>query len=222
MANKGNSRHLKRLAASNYIRISRKVATYVTKPGPGRHKKERSIAIVTLIKEKLGYARNSDEARKIIKAGIVKVNGKKIREEKYPVGYGDFIELGKDVFRIDVDKKGAINLEKGGAESQVHKVIGKYIAKKGKVMLRIYNGDIIEGSNDAKVGDSVILSNGKISKVLKMEKGAKCKVISGIHSSVVGVVDDISPGSASRESIVKIESGGKTFETVASNVMVIG
>jgi len=222
MANKGNSRHLKRLAASGYLRINRKSATYVAKPNPGRHTLSRSIAVITLIKDKIGYAKNSSEARHIIKAGEVKVNGKVVKEEKYPVGFSDIVEICKEPFIIDVDNKGDIKVEKHSAtEAMPYKVIDKYIAKKGRIMLRLYNGNLIEGSNEVNVGDSVMLSGGKISKVLKMENGAKCKVISGIHSATIGVINDITKGSNSRQKSIKIESGGKTFETVAENVMVI-
>ena len=86
MGSKGNNRHVKRLAAPKYLHIGRKVNAYVTKPNPGRHTLDSSIAISTVLKEKLGVASSAREARRILKSSSVEVNGKVVRDSRYPLG----------------------------------------------------------------------------------------------------------------------------------------
>ena len=56
MASKGSSRHIKRLAVGQYPKVSRKTSTYLAKPRPGRHNLENSVALLVVLRDKLGIA----------------------------------------------------------------------------------------------------------------------------------------------------------------------
>lgn len=226
MASHGNSRHLKRIAASSYQRIDRKVSTYIAKPAPGRHKLGRSVALLVILRDKLGIVANKVEAKKVLKSGGVEVNGKIVRDEKYAIGFGDVVRLVQpnESYSISVAKGAEIKIEKisGKEIARTLKVIGKYLAKGKRVMIRLYDGSALPATKEVMVNDSVVLSGNKVKEVLKLQQGAKCLVMKGAHASETGVVNEIRKGSAASAAMVKIENGGRMFETTLENIMVVG
>lgn len=225
MARHGNARHLNRLASSSYPRVSRKIATYLAKPTPGRHSLARSVALLVILRDKFGFAANKNEARKMIKAGGVEVNGKAVRDDKYPIGFGDTLNFtrSKESYAVGIGKHGYIKLEKAGKEhARTLKVVGKYLSRGSKAMLRLYDGSTVPGAKETRVNDSVVMSGSKVKSVLKFEQGARCLVISGAHASETGIVKEVKKGSATNAASVKVEGEAGTFETPVDNVMVVG
>jgi ribosomal protein S4E len=102
------------------------------------------------------------------------------------------------------------------------KVIGKYIGSGGRIMIRLYDGAVIEGKSEVMVNDSVNVKEGKVESVIRFAKGAKCYVIKGTHSSESGTVKDVIGGTSVRAPLVSIDSGKGSFQTLVENVMVIG
>lgn len=226
MGSKGNNRHIKRLASSKYLHIGRKVEPYVSKPNAGRHTLESSMSISTALKEKLSVALNAKEAKRILKSGNVQVNGKVIKDTHYPLGFGDLIHFkpSSTSFAVGVGSKGVIKFEKveGKEHAHIFKVIGKYIAKGNKEMIRLHDGTVIPSSKGIKVNDSVHLKEGKVHDVLKLQNGARCLVVKGLHASESGVIKEIKDGTALRRATVSIEGKSGVTETLLDNVMVIG
>ena len=226
MASKGSSRHIKRLAVGQYSKISRKTSTYLAKPRPGRHSLGSSIALLVVLRDKLGLAANSKEAKRIIVTGKIEVNGGKVVDEKYPIGFGDVIRLVPtgESYSVGIGNKGAIKIEKSGKEAAARtlKVVGKYAVKGNKIMARLLDGTVLESGNDVRVNDSVVVEKGAIRKTLKFENGARCLVIKGTHASETGKIKEITKGSAVRAQTVKVENGASEFETLADNVMIVG
>ncbi len=227
MSKKGGSGHVKRLAASRYLKINRKASKFVTKPNPGRHSLDSSIALITFLKEKLMNL-NAKEAKKAIASGFVYVNGNVVKDPKFPIGFGDvvYIKPEDSYYRITVGKYGVFSFEKiskEDSEKSTMKVVGKYTSKGGKIMLKLHDGSIMEGSKDVKVNDSVILSKGKIEKVLKFEQGAHCMVYKGIHAPETGKISKITKGDMLMDAKVEIKpEKGESFETVVDNIIVVG
>ncbi len=228
MSNKGAQGHVKRIAANRFMRISRKLSKYVTLADPGRHSGETSVALITVLKEKIGAASNSREARKIIRTGCIEVNNRQVREEKYPLGISDVIHLkgSGEYYRITVARQGMFGIErtnKAALDSLTLKVTGKYVYGKKRLMIRLNNNEVMPaGDNAVKVNDSVVIKGSAVEKVLKFEKGAKCTVISGMHAPASGEIVDIISGTQIRKPSVTIKSGDETFETLVGNIMVIG
>ncbi|MGC8479236.1 MAG: S4 domain-containing protein [Candidatus Micrarchaeia archaeon] len=225
MGVKANRRHIKRLASSKYMGISKKSSSYVAKPLPGRHTKESSIALKTILTEKLKLLSSSREAENVIKEKNITVNHKIITKPLYPVGFGDIIHIEKlnESFLVGRDKNGKITLEKHKEGKQLFKITGKYIAKGKKQMLRLHDGSIINPENikDANVNDSVDIKDGKISSIIKLEEGGKCLVIKGTHASETGIIRKIIKGTETRSSLVSVSSGKENFETTLENIMAI-
>ena len=72
------------------------------------------------------------------------------------------------------------------------------------------------------VNDSVTIKDGKIQKIIKLEKGAKCLVIKGVHASEDGTITEIKKGTALRAATVEIEGNKGNTETLLDNIMVTG
>ncbi|MGC8662548.1 MAG: S4 domain-containing protein [Candidatus Micrarchaeia archaeon] len=227
MSKKGGSGHIKRLAASSYIKINKKASKYVAHPNPGRYSMERSLALITFLKDKLSKM-SAREAKTIISNGEIFINGKIIKEPKYPIGFGDIIFIKPEgaYYKITVGKRGIFAFEKVSKDEEkknIYKVVGKYIAKGGKVMIRLHNGNIMECKDEVKVNDSVVINGDKLEKVLKFENGARCMVYIGIHAPETGKITNIKKGDMlSSESVEIKPDKNKSFETVAKNIIVVG
>ncbi len=222
MANKGNRRHIIRLASSKYMKLERKVAPYVAKPLPGRHTGATSISIGTVLREKLKEVGTLREAEIILESGAVKVNGKVVKESKFPVGFGDSIELlpSKEHYKVTVAPGGAFALAKHDKQ-HLFKVVRKYIAQGNKIMIQLHDGTILPGTKEIRVNDSVEIKAGKVERTIHLDSGQKCFVINGQHASETGTIKQINPGSAQKDPLVKIEGSKGEFETLLDNIMVV-
>lgn len=223
MANKGGRGYIKRLNAPKYFSIHRKEHAYVIKQSPGRHSLQKSIAL-TLLLDKLELAANRRESAKIINSGMVKVNGKPVKDPRYPIGLSDMIEVGPDKYTVNINERGKILIEKEGKgkSSQVYKVIGKYKYKNDNIMLRLHDGSIVKGSEDIKVNDSVSVADKKVSKIIKLGNGSKCEIIDGVHVGKSGKVKDIREGNIHKQKSVVVEQqSGESFETLVKNIIIV-
>lgn len=193
----GNT-HLKRLAAPKTWHVNRKKIKFITKPEPGPHGLQNGIALGTLIKEILGYASTTKEAKKMMHTDEIKVDGKARKDFRFPVGIFDTLEFSKtgECFRVILNKNGKIGVIKISREESAAKpckIIGKKMIK-GHLQLNLHDGkNIAVGKDNYKVGDTVILKlpGQEISKHIKMDKKAAIFLIGGKHIGEIGNVDDI-------------------------------
>ncbi len=217
---------MKRLAAPPYMRLKRKESKFILKPMPGRHTLNSSVALATFLREKLGVAKSSSEAKSIIISGKVEINGRVRKNQKYPIGFGDIIKLipSDESYLVDVGKYGMFDAKKlgKGEHKRTLKVIGKYIGAGKKQMVRLNNGNVVHYDKEVKVNDSVIIEDRKISKVIKLAQGASCMVVKGVHSPETGKITEIKSGTMLRNPTVVIESKNGNFETLVENIIVTG
>ena len=193
----GNA-HLKRLAAPKTWHVNRKKIKFITKPAPGPHSLQNGIALGTLIKEILGYASTTREAKKMMHTDEIKVDGKARKDFRFPVGIFDTLEFAKtgECFRVILNKNGKIGVIKISREEfnvKPCKIIGKKMIK-GHIQLNLHDGkNIIVDKDSYKIGDTVILKlpGQEISKHIKMDKKAAIFLIGGNHIGEIGNVDDI-------------------------------
>lgn len=222
MGSKGNSRHIKSLAAPRYYAVHKKERMYTMKPAPGRHTLQRSIPLLAFAR-KIGIAATRSSGTKMIKGKDILVNGRPITDERYPIGLNDIVELApaKQSYRITINTRGQVTIEKADGISRLCKIVQKYKTGKGQVMIRLHDGTVAKAPKDASTNDSVSMGKDGVEKVVKLQKGSKCTVIEGVHVGESGTVKEIKPGTANVPSAVTVEGTAGEFETLLRNIMAV-
>ena len=224
MAGKGNSRHMKGLASTRYLAVHKKEKRYVTKPGAGRHTLDMSVPIVLFV-EKAGVADSTTSAVKLLRAKLVKVNGAVVTNPKYPVGLNDVVSTGdsKTPYVAGINERGQVSIsDNKGGMSRTCKVVQKYKARKGVVMMRLHDGTVLKAADGVRVNDSVVVGQGnRIERVLALGDGKRCMVIDGVHVGASGTIKEIKEGTIKAPPSVLVDSGKGTFETLLKNIMMV-
>lgn len=239
MGKKGCSRHLKRMPAPRFWRIKVKEAQWATKPRPGPHPIDQCIPLGIVLRDYLGLARTAREARLIVAQGKVKVDGRVRRDEKYPVGLMDVVEIDgvKSPFRVlPVEGKGLdlIETTKEEAGFKLCKIQDKRTVDRGHLQINLHDGrnmlvkvenpgNPVEDVYSTGASVQIEIPNQKILKEMKLTDGAYAIVTGGRNIGRHGKISSITQASATRPKIAEIrDSKGETFRTIGDYVFVIG
>jgi len=198
---------------------------WLSTPNPGAHGRSESITLLVVVRDLLGYADNSKEAKKIIHDGMIAVDKKVRKDHKFGVGLMDVVEIPKieKHFRLLPGKKGLALKEISEEESKIKlcRITGKKKMKKGVIQLMTHDGGIITPAKDEyKVNDTLVikLPERKLEDGVKFEKGNLALVFKGRHTGRSGKIKDLLPGTATRNSITTLED----IRTLTSYSFVIG
>ncbi|NOZ59074.1 MAG: 30S ribosomal protein S4e [Euryarchaeota archaeon] len=232
------SRHAKRLTAPKAVKIPRRESKFIVKPRPGPHPQERSIALLLVVRDMLGFAKNSREAKKIIKAGKVLVDGKPRKDHKYPVGLMDIVTIPEAKVQKVVlfDRKGRLVLKdvaKKRSTTKLCRINNKTVVKGGHIQLNLHDGRnvLIRVSNPEKPAEDVYstkdtvvidLKKGRIVKHLRYGEGSLAYIIEGKHMGEVARIKEIRKVRSPQPNVVVLTRDGEEFETIEDYVFVIG
>lgn len=203
--------HLKRLAAPKTWDIVRKGKKFTAKTSPGPHKEEYSLPLVVLLRDTLGIVSTEKECKKVLRDGLVLVNGKKRAEKKFAVGLMDCVEipLEKKAYRMSINKRGILYPEEAEpAKERLARIEGKTVIKKGKVQLNLFGGDNITVDKDEyKIGDVVKLSfkDHKIAGTIVLSNGIPALIIGGSHVGVIATIKGLDKSITPAEAILEDE-----------------
>ncbi|MCF0225782.1 MAG: 30S ribosomal protein S4e [Methanobrevibacter sp.] len=229
MANMGSRKHLKRYKAPKTWPIHPKEDTWTVKPSAGAHAIDEALPLTLVIRDILGLADNSREAKRIINSGNVLVDGRVIKDYKFPVGFMDIIEIPKtgESYRVLLDNKGRLQLKSiEENDSKLCKIVNKTTLKGGKTQLNLHDGkNIIVEESDLKVGDIVVLglSEQDIKESLSLEEGATVLVTGGKHTGELGKINEIIINDSSNPNTIIIENSAKdNFLTLKDYAFVVG
>ncbi len=221
--------HVKRLSAPKHYGIKRKTKKFVVAPRPGPHPKDACIPLGVLIRDFLGYAENMREAKKIIKAGKVLVDGRPVKDHKFPVGFMDTITFeGLDeAYRIGFksSKLYPVPIPKKEAADKVLSIKNKHVTKKGMIQVTLHDGrNIVMKECKYRVGDSLHIKvpEQKVVKHLPLEEGASVMVVKGKHAGVSGTLKEIIQTEGLEPPKVVIDTGKGVVRTLKSYVIVVG
>ena len=219
---------MKSLNAPRFFGVAKKEHTYTAKPRAGRHSLDKSVALQTILKKTELFS-GTAEAVKSIKAMQIAVNGKKVNDPKYSVGLNDIISIEPidKKFFIGISKQGrsTISEQKKGSEQRHAKVIGKYLTRGKKLMLRLHDGSIMAApAPSIAVGDTIEFSEtNEFKRHLPTKAGAQCMVIDGVHVGVEGKIINIKKGTMHSSAVATIEqNNGEKFDTIVENIITIG
>jgi small subunit ribosomal protein S4e len=198
---------------------------WVSTPNPGAHTRKESTPLILVVRDILGYADTSREAKKIIHDGLVSVDKKVRRDHKYGVGLMDVIEIPliSKHYRMVPGKKGLEMKEIDEKDSNIKpcRVIGKTVVKGGKIQLVLHDGGaLLVDKNEYKTNDTVVikLPERKMSEAIRFEKGNLALIYKGRHKGMSGKIKDIIPATATRKSVTTLED----MQTLTEYSFIIG
>lgn len=239
MGKKGGKKHLKREKSPRFWPIHPKETQWAVKPAPGPHSQNACIPLASLLRDMLGYAKNTRESKIILAQNRVSVDGKIRRDHKFPAGLMDVVELpdANTSYRIlPAVGKGltAVQIPKDEAKSKLCRIEDKATLRKGRVQLNLHDGRSIvipvqdprnPREDTYKTRDTLRISipAQKILGHLKFAEGAYAIVTSGRNLGRHGKIMKLEPSSAARRATALIEDpSGNRFETIADYLFVVG
>jgi small subunit ribosomal protein S4e len=221
--------HLKRLAAPEFWPIPKKKYTWVFSPSPGPHKKEECIPLAIVVRDILKLAETGKEAKRIIKAGEVIVDGKVRRDYRYPVGLLDVVSFPKlnKHFRVVPHKNGLklIEIDENEAKKKILKIVGKRSIKGNKFQLNMNDGkNLIVNENKYKTNASLLveLPGLKILDYVEMSVGNLALITSGQNSGKIGRIIEVKEGKFNVKPKLICEIGNRKVEVLKEHAVVVG
>lgn len=216
-------RHLKRLNAPKTWDIARRGIRFTTKSNPGGLKKDLTLPVATVLKYMLKLTGTIKETKHAVTCEEILINGVKINDYRYPVGFTDIVTITKTGahYRLIVDRDAKLTLipiTKEEAGLKLIKIIGKRMVK-GKLQLNLLDGrNVFFEKQHYKVGDSLLLTiPGNIVKEhLAFEKGALILLYRGKHIGRIGTLKNVT------EKSITVQEGEHLFETKKDYALVVG
>lgn len=207
----------------------------MTRPGP--HSRKRSLPLILIIRDTLGYARTAKEATRIISNSKVKVDHIIRRDRNFPTGLMDVIHIEgiDEIFRV-LPKPGRglslFPIDSRESEHKLCKIVGKRIIGGGRLQISLHDGrnltvnpkDFRKGDDEVTVGGAVQLAlpSQRVERYVPLKQGSLGLVTDGKNQGMYGKIASISEGSYARPKIAKIETAGDSFETRADYVIPVG
>ena len=222
--------HLRRSMAPGWWPLE-KGYSWAVKPNPGPHGASESLPLGLVLRDLLGYVTTLQEARRVLGAGYVKVDGKTRRDYKYPVGAMDVIELVPtgELFRILPDPVKflkVIQIQREEANVKIRRIENKTSVRGGKVQLNFNDGSnvVVSDAKDYLTLGSVLfsLSEGKILDYIPIKPGNYALIFRGSNAGRHGVLKSIIQTMRRREAIVSINDEGTEYRTILDHVLMIG
>ena len=223
------SKKLKRQMAPLYWGISRKEKRFVVTVKPGPHKKNYSIPTAVLLRDKMKIVSTLREAKSVIYAGKVSIDGVKRKSLHHGIGLMDVIELDgiSDSYRL-VPKDGAIltpiKINSDEKNKKIVKVTGKTSIKGNKTQIRFHDGRTVISDEIVNVNDSCILQvpEQKILEVIKIENNVQVLVTSGVNAGKTGEIKEIKEGTFILPKRIVTTIDGKLIEIPIRLVIAVG
>jgi len=203
--------YLKRQKTPKSWPVVRKGTKYVVRPS---HDLAKGIPLLIVLRDILGVAKNRKEAKKILNEGKVLVNSKVRKDVNLSLSLFDILKIGDEKYQV-VFKNKKISVERTDSEKRTAKIIGIKILKKGRMQINLMNGENFLYDKKVKVGDSVLLEDNKIIKILELKKGSKVLAIKGKHLGEFGIIKEI------ENKVAEIESNGEKIKVGIRNLMAI-
>ncbi len=220
------SHHIKRIPSPKTWSILRKEKKFIVKPAPGPHNLRESISLAVVIRDMLNYAKTLKEVRALLLNKKVMVDGRVIKDPKFPVGLFDIISFPNinESYRLLINTKNKLYLKKLQKEESNLKIV-KITTKKLVKKMKQY------GFNDARTllskenyntSDSLIieLPTQKIIKHIPFEIGNLAYLTAGTHVGEVGKIKKVIKERKNTEVIIEGKNG--EFETLKKYVILIG
>ena len=232
--------HLKRENAPVFWPIHRKEFTWTVNPRPGPHPINSCIPLLIIVRDILCLAKTRNEAKKIISKGLIFVDGKIVRDEKFPAGLMDVISIPelKKNYRILPTKKGLIlhAISEHEAKFKICRIENKLYLSEGKVEVNLHDGrnllTSVENINSTKkdifktfVTLKINLPDQEILESMELNKGMLTLIIDGKNIGKYGTIKaiDVQPRKKRKNNLITIEDKDeKIYQTILKYAFVVG
>jgi len=240
MGKRGGKAHLKREASPGFWPIHRKEFVWTVMPTPGPHPIHQCIPLVIIVREVLGLAKTRKEAKKIVSQGKIFVDGKIVRDERFPVGLMDVVSIPEinKTYRIVPSEKGLIlhPVSEEEAKFKICRIENKKTLDKGNIELNLHDGRnlLLRVEDPQKPNEDVFstldalkisVPKQEILEHLKLEKGALVVFADGNNVGKYGTVTTIveQTGQKRTNFLITIQDEtGEAFQTVLNYAFVVG
>ncbi|XP_050391847.1 40S ribosomal protein S4 [Patella vulgata] len=230
MGYRGARKHLKRITAPKSWMLDKLGGVFAPRPTPGPHKLRESLPMCILLRNRLKYALNYEEVKKICMQRLIRVDGKVRTDKTFPTGFMDVITINKtsEHFRILYDVKGRFVVHRIKPEEAKYKlcrVKKQQLGQKAIPYLVTHDGRTIRYPDPSiKVNDSVMvdIETGKIKDYIKFEAGNVCMLTGGHNLGRVGTIQSKERHPGSFDIVHIKDSQGHTFATRMNYVFVVG
>jgi small subunit ribosomal protein S4e len=218
--------HLKRLTVPNSWRIKKKETIFIATPSPGPHRKSAALTLNIILKDMLKMAKTTREVKHILGDKKVLVDGKARKEYRFPVGVMDVVTIPalNEAYALLYSEKGVFTLKKlpSDPKEKLCKIMGKHILPKKKTQINLYDGrNVIVDKDSYKVGDTVVIADGKIKRHVKLEKGALVYLIGGKHIGTTGKLTEIKTFKGMENDRIIMETKKGKIETLKDYAFVV-
>lgn len=228
--------HLKRLAAPPHLKISVKEAVFTVSPSPGPHPKYECIPLLLIIRDYLKYAEVGEEAKKIIKQGRILVDGRPVKDYKFPVGLMDIVSIpdtGENFRVLPIYRRGLDLVEIPREESsfKLCKIAGKMHVSGGQLQITLHDGrnirfkEVTDTVRSYMTKDTLKISipSQVILSHLKLEEGKYGLLVKGpkqgLHGKIIEIRKDVVYPA---KPLVKLLTPKGEVLSILNYVMVVG
>lgn len=188
------SKHQKALSSPKTYPIERKERPWTIKPSSGPHPTEDCVPVGIVLRDILDSAENVSEAKKILEKGECEVDGREIRDHRFPVGIFDSMRIGENYFRVLPSKKGfkLIEISEADSKEKICRVEGKKAVKGGDIQLNLNDGRnlMVDGElEDLDTGSSIVLQvpENESKEIIELEEGQEVMITEGKNRGEVAV-----------------------------------
>jgi small subunit ribosomal protein S4e len=173
----------------------------------------------------LEFSDNAREAKKILRDGMVLVDGKPKREHNASIGLMDVVSIPKikKQYRVLPSQMSLTLKEIPDAEANIklRRIVGKKMLRGGKTQLLLHDGrTILPDKGTYRLGDTLVqeISSGKVAETLEFKEGNTALVVRGIHSGETGKITEVLPATSARKSLTKVGES----QTLSDYIFVVG
>jgi len=220
-------KHLKRLPAPRSWAISRKTAFWTIRPSPGPHEAEASVPVGLILRDMLSVCATAREARHILHGRGILVDGRAVRDPKFPVGLMDVLSLAetKQHYRMMVSTRGRMALvpvDDADAKWKLCRIEDKTTVRGGKIQINLHDGrNLLLAKNEYRTGTTLKLQlpEQKVLGHYELLPGAPSVITGGKHVGEVAHVLDVRLTRNPRANVVTFKEG---FSTDIDKVFVVG
>lgn len=232
LGKKGPAKHLKRELAPKVWPIHRKKHVWAVKTIPGPHPFKQSIPLKIVFREILGLAQNNREAKMLSKEGKIIVDGKPRKDERFPIGIMDLVEIPdmKQRFRVMPVKGGKLKLcevKEGESNFKLCRVEGKTLVNGGRIQFNLHDGTNIlvsDGFENIKVNDvlKVKIPEREVLDHIPLKTDTQALITGGRSQGVWGTVIEIGSEPGAKKTVMIKTQDGENVKTLAKYVFPIG